>query len=348
MWDRYVIRRKINSFARRAGWPRAPAKPVFAWLGSTTRCNLNCRVCNPHLFGTDFSDMSRAVFERVRRELLPGLREACLSTFGEPFVAPVTYAMIDALLATDTRVWIITNGTIIQREYLERLVRSPSRIIVSVDGITPQVYEYIRRGGRFERVMEFLETVGALRAQGGHPDFHLEINFIVTRSTVAQLVDCIELAHRYGVSAVHFLSFIVAGRRDEFAVRESLIDRPEDVLPYWQRARRRGLQLGIWVSPMVFDCCDRPDEQRTRAEVKLFGPNGRVRQCPMPWWWTFVDVDGSVRPCCAWPPDISFGNLRTQRLRAIWNGPKYRGLRRTVNTLSMPDPCQRCSLPSRL
>lgn len=322
--------------------------PIFAWVGATTRCNLKCRICITHQFGQHFEDMSPALFERVRRQLLGGVQEVCLSSGGEPFLAPITYRMIDYLLAADKRVWIVTNGTIIRPDYLERLVRSPSRITVSIDGTTRAVYEYIRTGARFDRVMAFMKTLKAIMERAAHPKFQFEVNFAITRSNIGQLVDCVELAHRYGACKVCFLNFVIGGRTDEFALRESLIDRPREVLPYWEAAHKRGLELGVTVVPLMFDCLDSAGGNRPYTSQTTGDDPERIPQCPLPWWVTFVDVDGSVRPCCAWPGHETVGNLHEQSFRAIWNGPRYRELRRTVNTPDMPEHCKHCFLPVRI
>jgi len=345
MWDRYTIRRKVNSLSRRAGWSYAPALPIRAWIASTSRCNLKCRTCYLHLIGTDFSDMKPEVYERVRRELFPALQEVYLSGAGEPFLADVFYRMLDDVLGSEKRITVVTNGTILRTDYLERLVRAPSIIMVSLDATTPDVLDHIRPGARLDRVIEFMKTVKAMMDRSAHPAFQFQISYVVTRSNVAQLSDCVELAHRYGIRTVAFSSFVTGGRTDEFACKESLMSRPEEVLPHWERAHRRGLELGVSVPPIVFDCRDRPEEQRRQWQPTLYDARGRIRHCPLPWWNTYVETDGSVRACCVFPV---LGNLLEESFRDIWNGPAYRELRRTVNTPDMPEYCKQCFMPVRI
>jgi len=344
MWDRYTIRRKMNSFSRRMGWTRAPAMPIRAWIASTSRCNIKCRTCYLHLLGTHFEDMKPEVYERVRRELLPALQEVYLSGAGEPFLAPIFYEMLDDLLEAGKRITVVTNGTIVRPDYIERLVRAPSVIMVSIDGTTPAVLEHIRPGTNLDHVLEFMKIVRESMARSAHPAFEFQISFVVTRSNVEQLTDCVELAHRYGVRTVAFSSFVTGGRTDEFA-RESLMNRPEEVIPHWERAHKRGLELGICVPPIVFDCRDRPEPERHHWQPTLYDAKGQIRQCPIPWWNTYIETDGSVRPCCVFQP---LGNLLEQSFREIWNGPNYRQLRRTVNTPDMPEYCKQCFMPVRI
>lgn len=348
MWDRFVVRRKINSFSRRAGWTWAPCRPIFAWIGPTSRCNLRCQTCYLRTTDAQFQDMNDAVYQRVQREVLPGLRGACLTGQGEPFLSPVFYRLLEDTLSAGKFAWVITNGTIIRPDALELLVRSDASVRLSLDGATAETYERNRRGAKFSRAIEFLETVKGIMDRGKHPLFKFEINYIVLRSNLEQMTDCVELAHRYGVSRIFFLAFVVGDRTDAFAAEESVFHCTEEVRRQWERAHARGLQLGIEVPPIVFDKAEQSEsEPETGAEAAPAG-NGRVRQCPLPWWDTYIDVDGAVRPCCPWPVHDPMGNLNEQSFEAIWNGPKYRELRRRVNTPDMPVPCRHCNLKVRV
>ena len=353
MWDRYTIRRRMNSFSRRARWTRAPALPIRAWIVATSRCNLRCRTCPGHNPSDPrgpeyFEDMRPEIYERLRRELLPALQEVYLSGGGEPFLAPIFYQMLDDMLDTGKRVLVVTNGTIIRPDYLERLIRAPSQIRVSLDGTTPDVMDHMRPGASLDRVLEFMKTVKEIMDRSAHPAFQFQISFVVARSNVEQMVDCVELAHHYGVQSVGFGSFTIDGRTDDFA-SESLIYHPDEVLPHWERARKRGLELGVNVPPtLVFLGSDRPEEEAPQYRPDLYNRAGQIRHCPIPWWNTYIEVDGTVKPCCAFLEGGHLGNLREQSFREIWNGPKYRELRRTVNTPDMPEICKHCSLSARI
>jgi len=347
MWDRYTIRRKINSFSRRAGWTWAPALPIRGWIASTSRCNLRCRTCFLHAPGTNYTveDMKPEVYERVRRQLLPALQEVYLSGAGEPFLAPIFYEILSDILDLGKRVTVVTNGTISRPEYLERLVRAPSVIAVSLDGTTPEVMDLIRPGAKLDRVLDFMKTIKEMMDRGAHSAFELQISFVVTRSNLEQLTDCVELARRFGVRTIAFTSFLAAGRDDDFARHESLMNQPELVLPHWERAWKRGIELGINIPPIVFDCRDRSEAEQRKWQPTLYDARGRIRQCPIPWWNTYIEADGSVRPCCIFPP---VGNILEAPFREIWNGPGYRELRAKVNTSDMPHHCRQCFMAVRI
>ena len=168
------------------------------------------------------------------------------------------------------------------------------------------------------------------------------------RTNVEQMADCVDLAHRYGAWRVFFLAFVVGDRTDAFAAEESVFHCTEAVQRNWQRAHARGLELGVDVPPIAFDKAEQSENEAKCAADGAPDSNGRIRQCPLPWWDTYIDVDGAVRPCCAWPVHDPMGNLNEQSFEAIWNGEKYRELRRRVNTPDMPDPCRHCNLAVRV
>jgi MoaA/NifB/PqqE/SkfB family radical SAM enzyme len=65
-------------------------------------------------------------------------------------------------------------------------------------------------------------------------------------------------------------------------------------------------------------------------------------RCPDPWLKTYIDVDGNVRPCCAYVR--VFGNLARQPFPDIWNGPLYQRLRRKIHSRVPPLFCRHCNL----
>src|SRR5262249_18587979 len=72
-------------------------------------------------------------------------------------------------------------------------------IKVSIDAATPATYSKIR-GGHWERLMENLSFIGALRRQGAFPLF--EINMTVRRSNYHEVYDFVELVRSVGTTSV--------------------------------------------------------------------------------------------------------------------------------------------------
>lgn len=131
-----------------------------------TRCNLTCThcfiSCSPH--NDSFGFLS---FEEVERRLLEsvewGVKEFYF-TGGEPFLNPEMGTILERTLDFGPAT-VLTNGTVLKPEWLERLraVEQGSlyslEFRVSIDGPTPELNDPIRGPRTFERAMLGVELL---------------------------------------------------------------------------------------------------------------------------------------------------------------------------------------------
>lgn len=93
-----------------------------------------------------------------------------------------------------------------------------------------------------------------------------------------------------------------------------------------------------------------PPRPATFAERLSRALRGEVRYyCQKPWTDLHnFTVDGRMDVCCiatgASQERFALGNLTTQPFQAVWNGPRAREFRRTVNSGSPLPPCRRCPM----
>jgi radical SAM protein with 4Fe4S-binding SPASM domain len=64
--------------------------------------------------------------------------------------------------------------------------------------------------------------------------------------------------------------------------------------------------------------------------------------CTVPWESAVVLGNGDVAACCV--PGLVMGNLNESTMQEIWNGPRYRELRATVNSRTPLPPCAACPM----
>jgi pyruvate-formate lyase-activating enzyme len=135
--------------------------PPMIILDITNVCNLRCIHC-PHADmqsrkGFKPAHLRWDHFTRVVDELADH-REPCLLRFvgdGEPLLHPRLLDMVDyAKEHCGCIVNLTSNGTLLSAESVERLLRSGIDLVdISIDALTKPVYEQVRRGGSFERLM---------------------------------------------------------------------------------------------------------------------------------------------------------------------------------------------------
>jgi len=148
-------------------------------ISVTPRCNLHCLYCHP--MGLEMRDPPGTVsVEDVGHFLeaaaLLGL-SAVRFTGGEPLVRKELPQMIERARLTEgiEDVAITTNGLLFARRAKELVSAGLSRVNISIDAITPEVFRALTRGGEVGRVWEAIETALEL---GLHP---VKLNAVVIR-----------------------------------------------------------------------------------------------------------------------------------------------------------------------
>jgi uncharacterized Fe-S cluster-containing radical SAM superfamily protein len=131
------------------------------WFQVTgTLCNLTCRhcfiSCSPH--NRSFGFLSRQTVERVLEESVTlGVKEYYF-TGGEPFLHPDLVPILERTLQLGP-VTVLTNGTVLRDDWLDRLARAEACSIyslefrVSIDGPCSDMNDPVRGEGTFERAL---------------------------------------------------------------------------------------------------------------------------------------------------------------------------------------------------
>ena len=110
----------------------------------TNYCNLGCLMCPA---STQMSRRRGFIDENLFRKIIDDafhLELVLLFQWGEPFLHPGIFELIDYVSARNIRVMITTNGTLCSDETIERILDSRlERLAFSVDGVGP-TYTRIR------------------------------------------------------------------------------------------------------------------------------------------------------------------------------------------------------------
>lgn len=138
-----------------------PQQLSTAYLHVTQRCNLNCAGCYS-LDGTRnaLQDLS---FSQICHSVDELAANGCSSLFisgGEPFLREDLPGIVRHAKESGIRhVTVITNGTCVRRNILERLAPYVNTIAVSFDGYSPHSPSYIRETQRFDQLVQAVRLV---------------------------------------------------------------------------------------------------------------------------------------------------------------------------------------------
>ena len=287
---------------------RAPLPPALS-IELSSACNLSCPEC---VTGTGlivrknrFMDYDLA--EKISSQTRGITLSAWLYFQGEPMMHPRFFDIAE--LFREMNPVISTNGHFLDAESCTRLASSGiKKIIISYDGITPEVYSLYRKRGDHERVTGGIRTLAAvIREQ--RSSLKMELQFLMHRG------------NKHEEAAVAAFAGSVGA---EFRVKSMQVLEPG--------------RAGEWIS----EDTRKTRYKKTGGEWKHAGTPSRG--CLRMWTTPVITTDGNVLPCCFDKNGAhAMGNLFNSTFSEIWNGRKYRSFRDTIiKSRDLTDICRDC------
>jgi ADP-heptose:LPS heptosyltransferase/glycosyltransferase involved in cell wall biosynthesis/predicted O-methyltransferase YrrM/sulfatase maturation enzyme AslB (radical SAM superfamily) len=169
-------------------------------------CNLECIMCGGRKKPHKQHVMS---FDDFSRHLLTLLRPAASFQFGcqcEPLLVPyfssAVSSMID-LLEFEAKGRVVTNGSLLNAKKMTSIIDSSifNKITLSVDSSTSHLYEQIRRGAKFDNLIENIKRLVSYR-NSQRSNVAVEFIFTILRINYHQLPDIVRLAADLGINKV--------------------------------------------------------------------------------------------------------------------------------------------------
>jgi radical SAM protein with 4Fe4S-binding SPASM domain len=327
--------------------------PGFIQIEPVGQCNLRCQMC-PVQFRRDgpagggIACMDYAVFTGLIDQFV-GARELHLQGLGEPMMHPRLFDMVEYATGKGIRVTMTSNMTLLSPRRAERCVTSGlAGLCISVDSASPEIYERIRVGARFERVARNVELLNQTRRRLGGDSLPVRLVGVLMRQTLDGLPDLVRQARSWSI--------------DELFIQHLCHDFAESSLPAEYRpmydfvASQTLLTADLKHIEEVFAHARRTAAQE---QVKLRLPNPRPRphppgtpgptRCDWPWSRAYVSYQGLAMPCCivATPDRIHFGSMQERGVERVWNSMEYDDFRKQLASERPPDVCKTCAVYSQ-
>jgi MoaA/NifB/PqqE/SkfB family radical SAM enzyme len=292
--------------------PFAFANPTLLQIGVIQGiCNLSCQICPPFAPGVK-KEISFEDFKKIFDSC--GYTDSLfIAGHGEPFMAKDIFRMIDYAKSKNCEVRTTTNMTLINQDVARKLVDSQfDYVYISFDAASPQLFEKIRRGAKFETVINNIKTLSMIKKErcSGKPSLFFIVTLI--RENLYELSKIVELASQLGIEVIIINTLRVVNKG--LAVEEqSPTNFPELAREILSVAQRRAKELGVTFSY--------PDYRRHHQE-------GRIDVCRQPWDTLVVADDGTIFPCCSYRPAL--GNIFKDNVKDVWNSRNFRLVRSLV------------------
>ena len=172
-------------------------------------CNLRCPSCRKHMiFHKDGSAYQLGV--RLADRIIEWLQahqgdiQVHIGSDGDPFASHVYRHFMEQVPERDNiKYSILTNGLMF-KEFHTRVpyvIANLRELGVSIDGASRDTYERLRLGGKWEKILEGLESMSEAKQKHG---FQFGLHMVVQQANHHELEDMLELGRTYGADRVYF------------------------------------------------------------------------------------------------------------------------------------------------
>ena len=343
------------------------------WVTVTSRCNIRCKTCG--LWRTQW-DLPYKTAKEVM-ENYPYM-ERLVWLGGEVFLYKHFEEMFDeACKWNNLKQQIITNGYVLNEKWMNKIIKAENtELTFSIDGVTKEVYEEIRQGSNFERVISNIRYIFNLKKTLGIKK-DIRMNSVIMKTNYKQIYDLLELAHNEGFNqlslmALHFDSapnenIFYGESRDQEAL--NFVYKAIPILK--ERAKQYNIELDV-----LLPCGDEsfeevvakqdnteikkeeePKQEENKVEIKeeiketkveepkdLIVPINRVC-CKMPWNYMMICDNGNVLLTGSCVKRI--GNIYENSINEIWNSSVAQEYRKLMIEKKFPEDMCRTECTGR-
>lgn len=190
-------------------------------LDLTYKCNLNCSHCyQRHGFKTGdeigIDDWKAILRQYVKLTSMINTEAVVTISGGEPLTSPIFYDLLDHIkkIKDISRIYILTNGTVVNSTVAKALKESNSYVQISIEGSSADTNDNVRGRGSYRRA---INGIAELR-QIGVP---FTLQTVLQQSTRAYIPNFFETAKHLGAQSMNFTRYIPAGIGNNFMDADS-------------------------------------------------------------------------------------------------------------------------------
>ncbi len=333
LWVRDIDGGKFDWLFKR--FPALAPYPKELEIEITTKCYLRCVMCE-HTYWKDekyrHQDMTFEQFKKIIDQF-PKLRYINVTGEGTGFLNKEFFKMLDYLNKKNVNTMFVESFDLFKEDFVEKIIDlNVERIEVSLDAASKAIYEKIRVGANFDRVITNLRALKKIKQEKKTPFPYIFFRLIAMKDNVGEIPRLLELVHELDVNLGKLTDVQVVGLLSFPEIDHLNISSipPEIIEASNQLAKKYNINL-IW-SHTSNNCAS-------------------IDYCAK-WLQPYIMIDGSALLDCALLmsnnriklKEDALGNLYEEDFKQIWNKPRYRKTRASVNKKNGPVPylCQSC------
>lgn len=257
--------------------------------------------------------ISKGLFEEALGQAKKYLTYLHLYFQGEPFLHPEFLELVSLADRNQIFTSTSTNAHYINENNVDKILQSGlKQLIVSMDGMTQEVYQDYRIGGKMEKVKNGLSLLLNARSATGKAYPRIVLQYLVTGKNEHQIPELKTWAKSIGVDELQLKTTQIY----DFENGSELI--PKDT----NYSRYVPTKDGKWKLKKTIE-----------------------NKCWRMWQGAVITWDGRMLPCC-FDKDgkYTMGKIDTETITAIWRNAKYQNFRKMLlQNRKQIDICRNCT-----
>jgi MoaA/NifB/PqqE/SkfB family radical SAM enzyme len=245
------------------------------------------------------------------------LFQVFLYNWSEPFLNKEIYDIISFNTKNNIATLVSTNLNV-SIDPVKLINSGLNHLVISADGITQDIYEKYRRGGKIEKVFSNLKLIVDTKQKLGSNHPYIEWQCLVTKHNENHLSQIKQTALSKGVNEVRFGNLNFYSVKNNTSIQKEWL--PKD-----------------------------PDYHKLAHIDNKYKKKHKLRK-PCFWLWrtAILNADGGITPCCLYDTP-NWGNAFDNDFISIWNNITFQEARlRSQNDKSLHTKdliCDQCTAP---
>ena len=316
--------------------------PEVFHLDVANACNLSCLYCgfhSPHYREWRDPEWAKGridwdLFVRLADDLeaLRAYEHVAVCGEGEPTTHPRLMDMLAALKERGLTIVLYTNGLLLSRERMDRLVEMEADVVLcTVSGATRATYEALhpeQAEGDYDELLANLRYLADRRVQRGRARPRLVVKHVVTNVNYHELVDMTKQARALGADELMFEMMHRTGHRSDDLVLSPLQIR--ELRGLLRASQILAAKYGLILTDHLAVQLAHVDPQTARWSDGLYGERG----CFAGWFFGRLYTDRTVSFCCQ---GKILGDLTDRSFRSLWFSEEYDRIRRKAKVFDPAD-----------
>lgn len=180
---------------------KVKSRPIRMHVVLTTKCNLKCVMCDVCKHDYTISDKNIKIVEKH----LPYLKYVSWQG-GEVFLYHRFYHLVKLAHKYNVQQEFVTNGLLLNDKLISMIAEYNITLSISIDSVQASVYEYVRKGAKFENLIAKLNKLQEYKVKNRKIRYSMAV--VVMSLNYKELDELCSFALYYGFDAIYFQRYI--------------------------------------------------------------------------------------------------------------------------------------------